>query len=57
MDLLEGVPVLESLEDHAIFDCQWCGHIELVRRIEPQISPCWMGILAGRTGAAWKLDF
>jgi hypothetical protein len=43
MDLLEGVPVLQSLQDHAIFECEWCGHIALVRRHEPPSSPSWIG--------------
>jgi hypothetical protein len=43
MDLLEGVPVLQSLQDHAIFECEWCGHIALVRGHEPPSSPSWVG--------------
>jgi hypothetical protein len=43
MDLLEGVPVLQSLKDHAIFECEWCGHIALVRKHELPGSPSWIG--------------
>jgi hypothetical protein len=43
MDLLEGVPVLQSLQDHAIFECEWCGHIALVRQHELPSTPCWIG--------------
>ena len=45
MDLLEGVPVLQSLQDHAIFECEWCGHIALVRKHEPPSTPCWVGTI------------
>lgn len=45
MDLLEGVPVLQSLKDHAIFTCEWCGHVALVRQREAPASPCWIGTI------------
>ena len=57
MDLLEGVPVLQSLMDHAVFECEWCGHIALVRKHEPPHTPCWSarfrgvrGVLRGAVG-------
>jgi hypothetical protein len=45
MDLLEDVPVLQSLQDHAVFACEWCGHVALVRRQNEPASPCWIGSL------------
>jgi hypothetical protein len=49
MDLLEGVPVLQSLQDHAVFECEWCGHIALVRGHEPYAD---MSRRAARAGSA-----
>jgi hypothetical protein len=45
MDLLEGVPVLQSLEGQAIFECAWCGNVTLVRKQEPLRTPTWLGSL------------
>ena len=53
MDLLEGVPVLQSLQDHAIFECEWCGHIALVRRHEPPSTPCWVGSIPPECGVSY----
>jgi len=55
MDLLEGVPVLQSLQDHAIFECEWCGHIALVRKHEPPSSPSWVGSIASSCGVSYPV--
>ena len=55
MDLLEGVPVLQSLQDHAIFECEWCGHIALVRKHEPPSSPSWVGSIASNCGVSYAV--
>jgi predicted RNA-binding Zn-ribbon protein involved in translation (DUF1610 family) len=53
MNLLEGVPVLQSLEDHAVFECEWCGHVALVRCHELPRSPCWIGSLSPQCGVSY----
>ena len=55
MDLLEGVPVLQSLQNHAIFECEWCGHIALVRKHEPPSSPSWVGSIASNCGVSYAV--
>lgn len=45
MDLLENVPVLQSLEGQAIFECECCGNITLVRNHEPLRTASWVGSL------------
>ena len=32
MDEVETVAVLASLAGHAIFECEWCGHITLMAK-------------------------
>ena len=43
MDRVETVAVLQSLEGQAVFECEWCGHVTLVRMQEPLRSACWLG--------------
>jgi hypothetical protein len=40
---VETVAVLQSLEGQAVFECEWCGHVTLVRMQEPLRSACWLG--------------
>ena len=43
MDEVKTVAVLASLTGHAVFECEWCGHVTLVRMQEPLRSACWIG--------------
>jgi hypothetical protein len=45
MNFVEAVPVLQSLDGHAVFDCQWCGNVALVRKEEPLRTASWIGSL------------
>jgi hypothetical protein len=45
MNFVEAVPVLQSLDGQAVFDCQWCGNVALVRKEEPLRTASWIGLL------------
>ena len=45
MDRVETVAVLRSLEGHAIFECEWCGHVAVERNDGPPRSASWIGSL------------
>jgi DNA-directed RNA polymerase subunit RPC12/RpoP len=32
MDEVDAVAVLASLQEHSIFECEWCGHITLLAK-------------------------
>jgi DNA-directed RNA polymerase subunit RPC12/RpoP len=46
MEPIGGVPVLQSLQGHAVHRCEDCGHILLVQKDrEPEWSAEWLGPL------------
>ncbi len=46
MDPMYGVPVLQSLQGHAVHRCGACGHILLVQEVrDPEWSARWLGPL------------
>jgi hypothetical protein len=49
MNWVEVVPVLQSVEKYAVFECDWCRHVTLVRtHVEPQTA-IWAGALDGNS--------
>jgi len=45
MDRVEAIAVLRSLEGHAIFECEWCGHIAVKFSDKPSCSASWIASL------------
>jgi predicted RNA-binding Zn-ribbon protein involved in translation (DUF1610 family) len=45
MDQVDEVPVLASLAGQAVFACQSCGHVTLVRDAMPLRTAIWAGSL------------
>ena len=43
MEIVESVAVLQSLEGYAVFACEWCGQVTLVRTNEPLRTASWAG--------------
>jgi predicted RNA-binding Zn-ribbon protein involved in translation (DUF1610 family) len=46
---VEGVAMLQSLEGQAVFECEWCGTLTLVRADENRRTAIWIGSLAAES--------